>query len=160
MVARTELFLSTTIQAPAAQLWRRRQTSLTSSLHLHLHLRLQLLGHRGARPSQRRQTVVLDYTCAPTGSRPGTSRPLTASAAAAAVPHPPVRGRPKRDTRMGSEGAGEADLGGVVVELQRTAAERRLRRGGAAAADCVVAAHVRELVRGSQTLDWHSCVAN
>jgi hypothetical protein len=84
----------------------RRRTSSTSILHLHLHLCLRLLGHQVARPLQLRQIVVLGCARSPTGSRPGTSRPRTASAAVAAVPHPPVRGRPERDTKMRSGGVG------------------------------------------------------
>jgi hypothetical protein len=42
---------------------------------------------------------------------------------------------------MGSGDAEEVDLGGVVVDLQLMAAERRRRRTRMAVVDCVATAH-------------------
>jgi hypothetical protein len=78
------------------------------------------------------------------------------------VPHPPVRGRPECGARMGSGGAGDVDLGGVVAELQLTTAVDDCDESRAVAVDCVVAdcAHAKELSRGyAATLDLLPCVA-
>jgi hypothetical protein len=133
-----ELSPSTIIQgeAPASHLWPRRRTSSTLSLHLH-HLRHQLLLLRVARLLQQRQTAVQGCARAPTGSRPGTSRPGMAPAAVEAAPHPPVRGKPER----GGERVQEERVvdGGDAWQRRRSAAPAGTRPTATAVA-CPLAA--------------------